>query len=300
MAFAQVPLTAIRSTDLPPVLSAASSMQPQDAADFLLKRAALLKKDKRGRVRQVGESLEMAARIIAAKNPAERRAAVAALPVKVHRIPLENGDVMKQFVVRGVVTKEILEPAIPRHVERETSSGPSEVAHTDCFEDAEEPCLTETEEAEWDSEIALADYDTAVMVTDTSAIDSLMSDYCSNYPWAPECGEPGGPSAERPAGCVQQLGQAYEDVGDAVVDVIARYGAQAAAKAMGKKAGKLLVLGARVNMWVAVGVGAFSLGFLGACLIGKYNTHLEGAPSGADNIPVVALREDEFWRVLRA
>lgn len=284
------------------ILSAAEHAAPKDptvAAIHLIRaRAELLRKSPRTQARQTAATLEIATRIMAAKTRAERTAAVAQLPVTVVRTPLDNGDLLKQFVVRGKVVRQTVvltaEPE-PRSHQGGPSSPPS-----DCFEEAPEPCLTEQEEEEWEIELAAATAEADAVAADTAVLDAFMVDFCMMNPYAPACNATQTPDGDMSAPhCWNELQAAISDGQDAVVGVLGKVISQEAAKKMGKKAGKALVISARVTMWGTIAVGALSLGFLGACVVAQYVGDATQIAERPDQLfPTAMWKPDEAWITL--
>ena len=274
----------------------AQSIDPNLAAVELFRaRAVQLSKHSDPKIRRLASTLETVARIMSATTPAERKVAVASLPVRVVRVLLPNGNIQKQFIVRGKLTKVTEVVTVAAEDYSNSGSGPS-AAPSDCYMEEPEPCLTEAEEEEWEIELAMAEAEANAVESDTAAEQSFMDAYCTTNPSAPQCSNSATPdgSGSAPA-CWNELQQATEDAVDAVVGVIGNQVAQSAAKQMGKKAAKAVILGARYTMWGAIVVGGFSLGFLGACVIDYYWDHVAVEAAGATTIAPM-LKEYEMVR----
>lgn len=272
------------------------ALSPAVTAQLLRARAAEFRKSRIETVRRVGSNLEIAARIMSARTAAERSAAVKELPVKIVRTSLPNGNVKREVYVRGALTKttEVTSNAavLPEYPVADTPSGPS--FFSECYQEEPEPCLTEQEEVEWELELEAAEADVIALEAENAANESHMQTVCQNEPWHPSCSDSLAPNDAGPApACIEELGEAVEDVTVAAVGVLGYKAIQANSKAAIKKLGKYAVVSARVLMWGSVIGAAIGVGVLGYCVYDYFWADDAVGPSSAETV-LSMLKEDRF------
>ena len=143
--------------------------------------------------------------ILMTDTPAERHEAIRRLPVTIVRGPSLDGraGTVKSFVADGKVRARLFVPAaIPIPESNDGDELLSEPAVSEeCYEGAEEPCLTEVEMEDFGIYTAASEAEAAAQQAEFDVAYAELIAFCNNYPWMCEEGQgsliaPSGPSAQ--------------------------------------------------------------------------------------------------------